>query len=148
MIRPLRLSGKSSGAARGSIPQEVSGKNANDWREWCGASLGSVKLWGTNRIFEEGSALTMNTGTTITNHVQGYSGGLDITNSAATPAMKGKIHVAFEQDPKVVGVVTSLAAHAAQVLPVHDGLEGYTAGQTFLSETNGWVSPDSGVLSA
>ena len=46
----------------------------------------------------------------------------------------------------LVGIVTSWAAQAAQVLPVHDDFEGYTVGQTFLSETNGWVSPDSGVM--
>ena len=73
-----------------------------------GANLGSVELWGTNRVFEVGSTLTVNTGCTITNHVQGYSGGLDITNSAATPTMNGKIHVAFENDPKAVGAYWGL----------------------------------------
>lgn len=63
-----------------------------------------LDISGTNRLFQVGGTLTVNTGATVTNRVQGVAGGLVITNTAAGAVVVnagGKIHVKFEQNPQV-----------------------------------------------
>jgi len=90
-------------------------------------SAGRVELTGTQRLVRVNKLVVGVTGSTgaLTNHVQAYAGGVDVTNAASDSlsiSASGRLHLAFE-NPVVTGMYWAVRwngnAHASALSALH-----------------------------